>query len=429
MLLSSTPIHLLFNSAVYETNYEGSEWNLTIATDAFVTGGAPYFGPGASLANSGSPLPNSTEETFDQEPVYFSSNGGWGQYISLADYWDNSTAVNQSISSTAREAGRWNNLTSKECWDEYRFCKARKQLRNMVLVVNAGSSGWMRSQVVQFNQTLSNDSLADWDMYVPPNVTNSLWFSAMCSNARNPPEPGSYDSNAAICTPYSQCGGALGDSGASTWVNKEGFPDSGTWDIPFQGPYLEYLQGDQFVHGDQIFQDDQSELSPEWPGVSGVYTYNASFNNLEVAYCLAEPTDYKCKVGVSNILLLVVVICTLIKVALCTLVVWKLPDTSLVTLGDALESFIAKPDPRTLGLGTVNATDSHCLEHRKRQTWEADELVSGPRPREWRYTSRRFRTVIPKEAWVRTYGILSAGVVLLAVALGLLANAYGPSTL
>lgn len=416
LLLSSLPIHLLFNSAVFETNYEGSEWNLTIATEAFVTGAAPYFSPGASLANSGFPVPNITTEHSQNAPIYF---GGWGHMIPLTDYWNESAAVYQSIVSTAQQAPTWNNLTVEQCWKEYRFCTPKKQYGNLVLIVEAGGDlGWTRSQVVNFNQTSSNDFWADWttwDLNVPPNATNSLWYYAICSNSRYPTS--GFENADPACASTYQCGGALGDPSAEAWVNTEEFANYGAWEISFLGAYARVFQAEPGPPGEEYEYDF-------WPGVSEVYSYNESATNLEVSYCLAESTDYKCKLGVSNALLLVVVLCTLSKVVLCTIVVWKLPATSLVTLGDAMESFIAKPDPKTLGLGTVSAADSHRLQHRKQHPWQSDGLVSGPRPRVWHYTSRRFSTVIPKEAWMRTYGILSAGVVLLSIALGVLSSAY-----
>lgn len=392
LFLSSVPIHLLFNSAVYETNYEGSHWNLTIATDAFVTGEAPYFGPGASLANSGSPFPNDT-----------GAYGilGYGAYVALTDYWDNSSPTNLSITNTAREAESWENLTIEDCYTEYRFCQPKKKYRDVVVVVSAEDLGWKRRDVFNFNWTDTEftSTWDGWDAHIPPDTTNSLWYSAQCVNSRD-----SDNINSIACDSDAECAGALGDPDSTAWTTTSKLPDSG-WVIPFIGSSV--------------------------PGVNfSAYGYNESFNNLNVAYCLAEPAPvYKCKVGVSNALLLVVVLCTLTKVALATLVIWKLPDTSLVTLGDALESFISKPDPRTAGLGTFNNVDGHRIERQKRLTWEIDGLVKGPRPRRWHFSSRRFKTVISKEVWLRTYSILSAGVALLAVALAIFTSTYGGQSL
>ncbi|KAJ4423084.1 hypothetical protein N0V82_002213 [Gnomoniopsis sp. IMI 355080] len=398
LFLSSVPIHLLFNSAVYETNYAGSKWNLTIATDAFVTGEAPYFGPGASLASSGAPIPNTT-----------SMYSGYGEYIGLYDYWDDSSPINRSLKTTAKEAQNWTSLTVEACYNEYRFCQPKNNYRNVVVVVAAENLGWKRRDVYAFNRT--NTTLThtwdEWDAHIPPDTTNSLWFSAMCTNVRV-----SDQGNNNECE-YGQCAGALGDPEFTAWANTSSLPSS-NWTIPFISPSLP-------TFSDEIY----------FPAVNfSQYGFNESFNDLSVSHCLAEPAPvYKCKVGVSNALLLVVLLCTLTKVTLGTIVILKLPDTSLVTLGDALEDFISKPDPRTAGLGTFSSFDSHRIERQKRHLWEADGLLKGPRPRKWYFSSRRFQTVITKEVWVRTYFILSVGVVLLAIALAIFTGTYGAASL
>lgn len=55
--VSSIPIHLLFNSVIYSTQYQGADWHLTIATDGFVNGTVDYYNPGAALAAAGSACP------------------------------------------------------------------------------------------------------------------------------------------------------------------------------------------------------------------------------------------------------------------------------------------------------------------------------------------------------------------------------------
>ncbi|KAK0704872.1 hypothetical protein B0H67DRAFT_557589 [Lasiosphaeris hirsuta] len=50
--LSSVPIHLLFNSAILETDFMGTEFHLTIATESFLNG-TKYYGPGASFLPPG----------------------------------------------------------------------------------------------------------------------------------------------------------------------------------------------------------------------------------------------------------------------------------------------------------------------------------------------------------------------------------------
>lgn len=365
LLLSSMPIHLLLNSAVFETIYEGSDWNLTLATEAFLNGTGQYFGPGASLA------------------TYRSVSGGWfyngdGEEVPMADYWTSTSQASMSIQQTATEAFAWKNITLEECFREYKFCNPRKQHRDLVVVIDAEGQGWNRSDVFDLDILTSDQAqaLKTLDEHIPPDVKNSLWVSGTCMSFRTYIND-NYCSNRG-------CALALGED--TYWTNTTELLGS-TWTINFLAP--------------------------------AIYELNRSVNDLNVAYCLTEANpDYQCKVGASNALLLVVILCALTKVVLCTLVLWRLPHTSLVTLGDAMESYISKPDRKTLGLGTINITDSRRIENSKCTSWtSAGDLRERPRPRKWKSGPRIFKSVISKELWLRTYSLLSAGVLLLAAGL------------
>jgi hypothetical protein len=92
--------------------------------------------------------------------------------------------------------------------------------------------------------------------------------------------------------------------------------------------------------------------------------YHDGLDSLLVRHCLALPVQSTCKVGVSNTLLLVVIFSILVKALQGSIVVWKLPSASLVTPGDAIQSFILNPDPHTKGLATLDIVDSERLEVR-----------------------------------------------------------------
>ncbi|KAI0188681.1 hypothetical protein EV127DRAFT_471171 [Xylaria flabelliformis] len=157
LFFSSVPIHALFNSVVFQTDYLGSEWHLTISTEAF-TEGAEFFPPGASLSPAGSPiLVNTSDITYADD----------GDHIS---WWLGTT------------------------YDD------------VVVIVETGtsnSSGWTRSELFDF-QPSSNLSLY-WDSHVPPAGINSLWFSTQCRTQRHVSDLGR-KSNYCINT----CLGALG---------------------------------------------------------------------------------------------------------------------------------------------------------------------------------------------------------------------------
>ncbi|KAF3763462.1 hypothetical protein M406DRAFT_74077 [Cryphonectria parasitica EP155] len=389
LFLSSVPVHLLFNSVVYETNFEGSSWHLGIATEAFVEGTGHYFGPGASLSPSGFPGPTFNNNMTN---IWY----GLGEQINLAQYWDDSSPANQTMKVVESAVAGWKNLTPSECFSEYRFCKPRKEYRNMTVVVDGVGPGWVRSEIFDFD---TNSNLSQlWDAHIPPRVANSLWRSLSCFNQRVPDERSSDDG----CNQYGQCAGVLGDPTAHAWVNTTTLSGS-IWTIPVES-----------------FQSSYPTI----------YGFNQSFSHLNVAYCLAEPNpDYKCKVGASTSLLLVVALCVFAKVFLGALTLWKIPHTSLVTLGDAMESFISCPDAKTVGLGTINIRDSRRIEFQKQTLGSTQYLIHGPRPRRWHGITRRYvKSVISKGVWIRTYSLLTAGVILLVVALTIFATTYGPSS-
>lgn len=378
LFLSSMPIHLLLNSAVFETIYEGSDWNLTLATEAFLNGTGQYFGPGASLATSSGGFGG-----------YFYN--GDGEVVPMADYWTNTSWANMSIQQTATEAFGWEKITLEECFREYRFCNPRKQHRDLVVVIDAEGQGWNRSDVFHLDSLTSNQAqaLKTLDEHVPPDVKNSLWVSGKCTSVRTYIDENNCGNDG--------CASALGETSGLYWTNTTELLGS-TWTINFSAP--------------------------------AAYGLNRSSNDLNVAYCRTEANpDYQCKVGASNALLLVVILCALTKVILCTLVLWRLPQTSLVTLGDAMESYISKPDRRTFGLGTINIADSSRIENSKCTSWtSAGDLREGPRPRKWRSGPRIFKSVISKELWLRTYSLLSAGVLLLAAGLYFLSR-FNPGSI
>ena len=81
-----------------------------------------------------------------------------------------------------------------------------------------------------------------------------------------------------------------------------------------------------------------------------------------VDYCLAQPTLEACSIGVALNILIVVLVCNAIK-ALCLF--WTsirvLDFEPLLTIGDAVASFLEGPDPTTANLGSLEADASSKL--------------------------------------------------------------------
>lgn len=156
-----------------------------------------------------------------------------------------------------------------------------------------------------------------------------------------------------------------------------------------QSPYLNVLLVTNFTSSDSFI--DVLAHYPDWetnhmpwfnmtsaehsliygPGCLGHWYYshgsnwslpvcNCSENTCERAFvqeCLAQPTekfDAECTVSITLTLLIAVIVCNAVKAIclLCTLMATSFHP--LVTVGDAVASFMQRPDPSTLACGPLS---------------------------------------------------------------------------
>lgn len=405
LLLTSAPIHLIFNGVIYDTNFQGSDWNLTIATEAFVVQNASYFPPGASLAPAGAPAYGYTydsyyryvsdDEWYDLGWAYYPSNNqsspiaGYGHAVDMAEYWSTSSSIVQQIGHTRDNAHGWQNLSIEECFAQYQSCTPRKEYRDVLVVVDtpvssSTSTGWVRSNVFHFDPSSNLSSL--FDLHVPPDIPNSLWYATKCSTTKT--------------------------------INENATKCNFGWEYPGYGDCNTVLNN---TTPGSIWTISYKPLGPHWvTDEEQALEINKTYKDLNVKYCLAEPLEVICKVGMSDILLLTVILFLLVKVLVCTIILWKLPHTSLITPSDAIESFIATPDSITLGLGTMDIADSHHLEYAPWKFFtELSELDYTPiiTPRRWRFRPRRMLRIMSRAVWTRTYTLLILAFLILSVGL------------
>ncbi|KAH8897485.1 hypothetical protein GQ53DRAFT_803420 [Thozetella sp. PMI_491] len=148
-VISSLPIHLFLNSVIFMTSYLGSDFNYTIASEAFVNNGS-YYLPGASLP--GPPITKAIDAT------------------------SNLTDIIQRASSSAKE---WQQLSPEDCRLAHFSCSGRKWFQDVVVVVDTGNQnstdGWIPATV--YRDVKDSASLSD--------RTNSLWNSSHCSMHTN----------------------------------------------------------------------------------------------------------------------------------------------------------------------------------------------------------------------------------------------------
>lgn len=352
LFISSIPIHLFFNSAVYNTVYQGDLYNLTIATAAF-TQNRPHYIPGASLTPPGASSPVQVYNGTGYENIYGDSYRnrtyieGYGNPVSPAEFM---SGFERSVTGDiAQQCSHWKQMDPDECLREYRTNSYRLKYADLIIIVLSGAKdpdGWQRDEVFKFTNSTTKDI---WDGVVPTDRVNSLWFWTQCH----------YDRATTVSSSSWNCHRILS-------------------------------QPVSFLHDGQ---PDASTARNET-----AYGYKAMRREVHIQGCLAEPVE-TCQVLVSNSLLLAVLFCVLFKVGTCVAILWRQRDASLVTPGDAIESFITDPDIYTRGLATLDNRDSQSLQCSPRELLEAARekyFVSSIRPRRWRETRHRLLSTIPR---------------------------------
>ena len=78
--------------------------------------------------------------------------------------------------------------------------------------------------------------------------------------------------------------------------------------------------------------------------------YNFDETTLELSfidYCLSKPVVEHCKLQLSVAVMIVIIICNIFKTVCMITILWKQDPKPLVTLGDAIASFLDRPDITT----------------------------------------------------------------------------------
>lgn len=72
-------------------------------------------------------------------------------------------------------------------------------------------------------------------------------------------------------------------------------------------------------------------------------------NGFDVEYCLSQKVEEHCKLQFSAAILVVVIVCNFCKMTIMGYIAWTRPSEPLVTVGDAIASFLDHPDLTTIG--------------------------------------------------------------------------------
>ncbi|PUU75533.1 hypothetical protein B9Z19DRAFT_1053764 [Tuber borchii] len=115
---------------------------------------------------------------------------------------------------------------------------------------------------------------------------------------------------------------------------------------------------------------------------------------VEIAGCKSEIVDEKCKVQFSLGIMIVVICCNFVKACCMIMAVVRSREPTLVTLGDAIDSFLRVPDSTTKGV---------CFADRQyiAREWK---LGRGTRPTKWEKTGvQRWRTSASYAGWATCF--------------------------
>jgi hypothetical protein len=153
--------------------------------------------------------------------------------------------------------------------------------------------------------------------------------------------------------------------------------------------------------------------------------YKPEYRVMQVDHCWSEKYEAPCRLSIANSLLLIVCIMCALKCTLCYLVlrlrVWG-DDNPLMTPGDAIASFIARPSEETKGMCTLSLEDLKSLPANTQlglgDTTHGYNLLQGPR--QWHTTSvRRFGKAVPRSIWILSSLLIGSSLAVAGAMLGL----------
>lgn len=399
--LSSIPIHLLFNSSVFTVDYSGADWSMALVSESLLHG-APYSLPGAGLTLNGTHC----RRLKNLNPIIIAMEDLLAGELFGSSY-DNFEDSSQGLAAVIVSATQ--NLSVAECKSEYQTCRGLRKYRNLLLVIESGreatdSRSWDINDLYDMEETVGNvydlsalefsdDKLQNetfrsiWEPRFEStsmSQPNSLWFTSPCYKTADSSPDGCINS----------CTGPLGlTRHNSRHMISDAEVKSSNWEFP----WLRVRDSGSALISRSTWDEELPSLTynPElWPnqcrGIPRPSYQADSTNDIRVRYCLAEPFEPGCKLATSNIIFLVVTVCIFIKLVLCLGVVLALRDDPLVTPGDAVSSFIAFPDPTTVGRCAAAIPDirSRPLERK---------------PLQWQGSSRRLAHTISRLNWITNY--------------------------
>lgn len=121
---------------------------------------------------------------------------------------------------------------------------------------------------------------------------------------------------------------------------------------------------------------------------------------ITIDHCLAEPIQEYCRLHLNTSVLLIVILCNLIK-GICLLSALLITGfTPLVTVGDAIASFLIDPDTKTIREGSISAVD---IANGVTSASQSLQLPSLSLPTNWENKPRRWSRSATNRRWCTTF--------------------------
>ncbi|KAF5559364.1 hypothetical protein FNAPI_4808 [Fusarium napiforme] len=383
--MSSVPLHLVFNGCVLESK----------GTNGFtVMIGSPELTRGGWKG-----LPSITQAYYDRLNYSDRSQGnGNPESLEKLKPINDSFVVNQTD-------GNWVEMYLPDCIHRYNNPQqALTHWRHLMMIIydfddiyRNETVGWKRADVL-----LNTTNTADL------NVTNPLWtVDAFTRTGRTSQGSGSTNQYLSNPEPSYLVSTPPDEYGSTQPASRYYMNVFGTWD----------MQGTR-----NIF-DPQSGAIITDPRV-----FKTKYRVMQVDRCYSEKYEAPCRLSIANSLLLIVCIMCLFKTVLCLLVlklrVWG-DENPLMTPGDAIASFISRPDEETRGMCTLTMEDlrktakptpTRLGEMNQNYKW-----LQGPR--QWQNNSpRRFGKAVPRNIWVLSSLLIGSSLIVASVMLSIAIN-------
>lgn len=154
-----------------------------------------------------------------------------------------------------------------------------------------------------------------------------------------------------------------------------------------------WLCGDWSDTEDASCKSDITRMANKW-----------ILNNHTIDYCLVQPLEFEeCELRFSLPLLVCVAFANLGKLICLIVMLWTLKEPTLVTIGDAIASFIQVPDKNTRGFGIMDKYDFWYFNHEKFKGDSFYDSAGYPShinfPRAWNRERRRWHDSLSSRHW------------------------------